>query len=106
MKAADAAGLVATGTGDVVQPPFETSHGPDILQLRAIGRCLAQRGHDVGLLEYGMRGCALTLNETKLRLQIRRIEPGRRRRDRAMREELFWDQDGTAIERDEMFGIE
>src|SRR5262245_66201610 len=34
MEAADAAGLVAAGAGDVVEPPLEAAEGTDVLQDR------------------------------------------------------------------------
>src|SRR5882672_2745284 len=43
MKAADAARLVAAGTGHVVEPPFETTGRADILQLHATFRRFFRR---------------------------------------------------------------
>src|SRR5947209_978229 len=40
MKAADAAGLVATGAGNVVEPPLKTCDGADVLQRNAALRCV------------------------------------------------------------------
>ena len=47
MESADAAGLVAAGTGDVVQPPLETAERADVLQLHADRRppASARRRH-------------------------------------------------------------
>src|SRR4051812_20662933 len=40
MKAADAARLVATGAGDVVEPPLKAGEGADVLQARCFARRL------------------------------------------------------------------
>ena len=106
MGSADAAGLVATGTGDVVQPPLEPADRADVLQFDAVSRRLPQRRHDVGLSEYGIGNGPLALHQAELRLQLGRIEAGRRRRNRAMREEFFRDHGGAAIELGEVPGIE
>ena len=102
MKAADAARLVAAGTGHVVEPALEPGRRADVLQLHATFHRLLQRRHDVGLAEHG----ALALHQPEFRLQVRWIEPDRRWRNRAVGEEFFRDQRGAAIERGEIDGIE
>ena len=50
--------------------------------------------------------CALALHEAEFRLQVRWIESGRRRRNRAIGEKFFRDQHGAAVELGEIDGIE
>src|SRR4029078_12934919 len=102
MKAADAARLVAAGTGHIVEPAFETCRRADVLHVHATFRCSPERSHDVCLAEHS----ALALHQPEFRLQIRWIEPNRRWRYRAIGEEFFRDQHGAAIERCEIDGIE
>src|SRR5204863_3915040 len=71
MKAADAAGLVAARTGDVVQSTLEAGYRANVLQLHAVFRRLFQRANNVIFAEYGISYCALTLHQTELWLQVR-----------------------------------
>ena len=71
MEAADAAGLVAARTGDVVQSALEAGYRANVLQLHAVFRCFLQRANKVIFAKYGISGCALTLHQTELWLQVR-----------------------------------
>ena len=104
MKAADAAGLVAAGAGDVVEPALEAADRADVLQRRAVARPPSQRGDDVGSRQ--RRDCALALHQAEFRQQVRWRKANRRRRDRGLGQEFFRDQDRAAIELGEMHGIE
>src|SRR5215470_6066044 len=95
MEAADAARLVAAGTGDVVEPPLEAAERADVLQGGSIARRLLQRGDDIALAEHGV--APLTFAEAEFRQHARRHKANWRRRDRALGQEFLGDQDRAAV---------
>src|SRR5439155_9732214 len=106
MEAANAARLMTARTGDVVQSAFEAGYRANVLQRRAVFRCFLQRTDNVIFAKYGMSGCALTLHQTELRLEVRRIKSDRRRRDCAGRQKSVRYQNRAAIELAQMFRLE
>src|SRR3954465_5701760 len=105
MKAADAAGLVASRTGDVFEPPLKARHRADVLHRHAAFGRLLQGANDLTLREYRIRRGVLALHEDERRLQMRGFKSGRRRREREYRKKFFRYQDRASNERGKMAGI-
>ena len=97
MKAADAAGLMAARTGDVVEPALEAADRADVVQAsrRLLAAFLSAATMSLSL-NTGLG--ALALHQAERRLQVRGVKTGRRRGDRALGQKLFGDQDRAAIE--------
>src|SRR5215470_16297427 len=104
MEAADAASLVAAGTGDVVEPPLEAAERADVLQGGSIARRLLQRSDHIAFAEEGI--APLAFAEAEFRQHARRRKADRRRRNRALGQEFFGDQDRAAVKLGKMRGIE
>ena len=106
MEAADAAGLVTAGAGHVVEAALEARDRADVLQFHAALRAaFSSARDDVVLAEQRIFAAVLARDQAEGRLQVRRREPDRRRRDRALGEESIRDQDGAAVELGEMGGV-
>src|SRR4029079_18463268 len=103
MKPADAARLMASCAGDVVEPLLESRNRTDILRAHAASRSLLERGEDVSFAE--QRSGALARHQAEGRLQRGIHEARRRRRDRARCQEFLGDQHGAAIKLSKMFRL-
>src|SRR5882757_6220109 len=104
MKTADAAGLMATGAGHVVEPALEAGDGADVFECNAACRGFLQCRDHLALAK-NLVAVAVGLYETKCGLQFRRRKSDRRRGDGAGRKKFLRNQDGAAIELDEVFRI-
>src|ERR1700712_1752656 len=106
MKAADAAGLVASRTGHVVEPPLKARGRADVLQRHAAFGRLLQGYKDVTLREDRIRRSVLALHQAKSRLEARGRKSDGRRRDGGSGKKFFGDQDSAVVEPGKMLGIE
>ena len=68
MKAADAAGLVTAGAGDIVQPPGKAAERADVLQRRSVARRSFQSGNNIAFTED--RVAPLAFVEAEFRQQV------------------------------------
>src|SRR6202011_862551 len=106
MKAADAARLMASPTGHIVEPALKACERTDVLQAHAALRCLLQCRDNVTFPEHSVSRCVITLDEAEGRLQVRRRKSYRGRGNRAGGKKFIGNQNRAAIQLGEVPGIE